>query len=186
MQAEAIPAAVWRRVSTTEQQAENQAPAMERFAAHHGYVIRRTYALDDSAWHSKTDSVYQAALGEALDDAWRGEFKVLIIWSLDRLTRGGAEDALRLLRKFRERSTQVISIQEPWLNGSPEVQDVLVAFAGWMAQQESARKSERVRAGLARRKAAGLPVGRQPGAVDLRPRKRAGYVARWDGERGRG
>ena len=46
----------------------------------------------------------------------------------------------------------MVSVKESWLNGSPEIQDVLVAFAGWMAEQESARRSERIKAGLARRK----------------------------------
>jgi len=50
----------------------------------------------------------------------------------------------------------------------------------WVARMESQRRSERVRAGLARRRAQGLPVGRQPGAKDTRPRKRSGYVARWE------
>ena len=74
-------------------------------------------------------------------------------------------------------------MRESWLNGSPEVQDVLVAFAGWMAQMESRRKSERIKAGLARRQAERKPVGRQPGAADKKPRKRSGYVARWERER---
>lgn len=60
---------------------------------------------------------------------------------------------------------------------------MLVAFAGWMAQQESARRSERIRAGLARRRAEGKPVGRQAGAADKKLRKRSGYVARWERER---
>jgi DNA invertase Pin-like site-specific DNA recombinase len=52
-----------------------------------------------------------------------------------------------------------------------------------MAAQESKRRSERVKAALARRKAEGKPVGRQPGAADKTPRKRSGYVARWERER---
>ena len=56
-----------------------------------------------------------------------------------------------------------------------------MAFAGWMAKQESDRKSERIKAGVARRKAEGLPVGRQAGAADKKARKRAGYVASWEG-----
>jgi DNA invertase Pin-like site-specific DNA recombinase len=95
---------------------------------------------------------------------------------LDRLTRGGVEDTLRLIRKLRERNVTLVSVQEPWLNGSAEVTDLLVAFAAWMAQQESARRSERIRAGLARRKAQGGHVGRKPGAHDSRPRRTAGYV----------
>lgn len=48
---------------------------------------------------------------------------------------------------------------------------------------ESKRKSERVKAALARRKREGLPIGRQPGAKDSKPRKRSGYVARWERQR---
>ena len=75
-----------------------------------------------------------------------------------------------------------MSVKESWLNGSPEIPDVLVAFAGWMAEQESARRSERIRAGLARRKAEGKPVGGQPGRKDSKPRKRSGYVASWEND----
>jgi DNA invertase Pin-like site-specific DNA recombinase len=62
--------------------------------------------------------------------------------------------------------------------------ELLAAIYAWMARAESARRSERVRAGLKRRRREGKPVGRQPGATDKRPRKRSGYVARWERERG--
>jgi len=55
-----------------------------------------------------------------------------------------------------------------------------VAFAGWVAKQESARRSERVRAGMARAKAEGKVIGaRKPGAKDKRPRRTDGYRARY-------
>jgi DNA invertase Pin-like site-specific DNA recombinase len=182
------PAAAWFRVSTGHQEADNQVPDVERFAAHHGYEIGQRYELADSAWKNGGGRQYQAALRQALADAHAGKFQVLIVWALDRIVRdeeGGAETALRIIRQFRERGCSVVSVQESWLNGSPEVQDVLVAFAGWMAQQESRRKSERIRAGLARRRDQGLPVGRQPGAADKKRRKRSGYVEAWepDGKR---
>jgi DNA invertase Pin-like site-specific DNA recombinase len=112
---------------------------------------------------------------------------VLIVGALDRIVRddeGGAEAGLLIIRLFRPAGVIVVSVQEPWLNGAGEVQDVLVAFAGWVAQRESARKSERIRNGLARRRAEGKPVVRQPGAADKKKRKRSGYVASW--ERGHG
>lgn len=178
---ELVPAARWLRVSTTDQDHDNQIPDVERFAAHHGYDVRMTFQVDDSAWKDDTGGPeYRAELKRALDAAHQGHFKILIVWALDRVTRLGAEDALRIMRKFRERGVMVVSVQEGWLNGSPEVQDVLVAFAGWMAQQDSRRKSERVKAALVKRRDAGLPVGRQPGAVDKSPRKRSGYVKAWE------
>jgi len=171
-------AAVWLRVSTGHQDQDNQVPDVERLTEHHGYRITKRYSLSDSAWNGGKDcGEYRATLQRALDDAWRGEFSVLIVWAIDRLSRGGSEDVLRLNRQFRERGCTIVSVKESWLNGAPEVQDVLVAFAGWMAQQESARRSERIKAGLERRKAAGLPVGRARGAKDVKPRKRSGYVA---------
>ena len=97
-----------------------------------------------------------------------------MVWALDRITREGAEGALRIIRQFKQRGCTVVSVTESWLNAAPEVQDVVVAFAGWMAQQESRRRSERIRAGLARRRAEDKPVSRQPGAADRKPRKRSG------------
>jgi DNA invertase Pin-like site-specific DNA recombinase len=176
-------AAVWIRVSTDHQDVDNQVPDVERFAEHHGHAIVTRYALSESAWNGgKDDGEYRAAFQQALDDAWAGKFSILIIWALDRLTREGAEGALRSIRQFRERGCTIISVKESWLNGAPEVQDVLVAFAGWMAQQESSRRSERIRAGLERRRAEGKPLGRQAGAKDKKPRKRSGYVARYERE----
>jgi DNA invertase Pin-like site-specific DNA recombinase len=159
-------AAVWLRVSTDHQDSDNQVPELDTFLAHHGYAEAAHYVVSDSAWKDGTGGPeYRKILQAAMDAAWRGEFSVIVVWSLDRLTRGGAEDALRLIRQFRQRGCTVVSVRESWLNGTPEVQDVLVAFAGWMAERESARRSERIRAGLARRKAQGLPVGgRKPGS----------------------
>lgn len=175
-------AAAWYRVSTGHQDSENQRAAIEQFATHHGYDLSRAYRVSDSAWNAGGPE-YRRELNAALSDAHRGTYEVLIVWALDRLTRGGAEEVLRLIRQFRERGVTVLSVQEDWLNRSPEIADVLVAFAGWMAQQESKRRSERIRAGLARRKAEGRPVGRLPGAKDVQPRRRSGYVLQRERER---
>ena len=177
----AAAAAIWLRVSTGHQTDENQVPDTEAFAAHHRYRVTARYQVSESAWNGGKDGgEYRATLQRALDDAWAGKFSILIIWALDRITREGAEGALRVIRQFRERGCTIVSVKESWLNGSSAVQDVLVAFAGWMAEQESRRRSERIKAGLDRRRAEGKPVGRQPGAADRKPRRRAGYVATWE------
>ena len=173
-------AATWLRVSAGHQDSDNQVPDVDRFAGHHGYDIAQRYTVSDSAWKNGGGAEYKRTLQRALDDAHAGKFSVLIVWSLDRIVRNGAEGALRIMRMFWERGCTVVSVKESWLNGAPEVQDVLLAFAGWMAERESARRSERIRAGLERRKAEGKPVGRQPGVKDRKPRKRSGYVAAWE------
>jgi putative DNA-invertase from lambdoid prophage Rac len=176
--------ALWIAVSTDRQEGANQVPDMERLAAKLGYEIAERYTLSESRWNGgKDNGEYKALLKKAMDDAWQDKFSVLIIWALDRMTREGAEGALRIFRQFKERGCTVLSHQESWLNGSPEVQDILISFAGWAAKQESDRKSARVKAALARRKAEGKPVGRIKGAKDKTPksRKRSGYVSAWEG-----
>ena len=138
------------------------------------------YTVSDSAWKNGGGPEYKATLQRALDDAHAGKFGVLIVWALDRIVRNGAEEALRIFRQFSQRGCTVVSVKESWLNGSPEVQEILIAFGGWMAKRESDRRSERIRAGLARRRAEGKPVRRQPGVKDKKTRKRSGYVAAWE------
>lgn len=179
-------AGVLTRVSTDHQTASNQIPDIDRFTAHHAYDVTATYEISESAWNGgKDNGEYRKTIQQILDDAWAGKFSVLIVWALDRITREGAEGALRIIRQLRERGCILVSIKESWLNGSPEIQDVLVAFAGWQAQQESQRRSDRIRAGLARRKAEGKPVGGRPaGAKDKRKRQAAtGQAAGWTEER---
>ena len=59
------------------------------------------------------------------------------------------------------------------------MQDVLIAFAGWMAGREPARKSERIKAELGKR-GAGKPAGRQSGSTATRARMHSGCVAVWE------
>jgi DNA invertase Pin-like site-specific DNA recombinase len=178
------PAAVWYRVSTGDQETDNQVPDVARFCEHHGYAIAREFTLSDSAWRNgEGGAEYRGKIHQALDGAWRGDYKVIVVWALDRITRKGPEDALRLIRQFRERGCTLVSVKESWLNSSPEVQDLLVAFAGWMAERESARRGERIRASLARRAAEGKPLGRAPGAKDRKPRRTAGYLGNTNASR---
>jgi len=93
----------------------------------------------------------------------------------------GIEELLRLIRELRERNVSLVSHQEPWLNGSDATTELLAAVAAWVATQESIRRSERIRAGLARRRAEGKPIG---GAAskrgkDKRPRRTEGYTQAW-------
>jgi DNA invertase Pin-like site-specific DNA recombinase len=173
--------AIWARVSTGEQEPANQLAGLRAWAARRGLDVTAEYVLDGaSAWKGE----HRGRLRQALDDARAGEFEVLLVWALDRLSREGVEATLGLLRRFRDRGVAVWSLTEPWTETSdPHMAELLSSLFAWMAQMESERRSERVRAGLARRKAEGKPVGRQPGAADRRPRRRSGYVARWERER---
>jgi putative DNA-invertase from lambdoid prophage Rac len=172
-------AAIWARVSTREQENENQLAALREWASRRDFEIECEYVSEESAWNGK----HRAQLTGALQDARLGRYEVLLVWALDRLSREGVEATLATLRQFRERGVRVLSLQEPWTDGPAEMQELLTSVLAWVASQESRRRSERVKAGLERRRRQGKPVGRQPGAQDKKPRKRSGYVKRWERER---
>lgn len=169
------------RVSTDRQDAGNQVPDCERFMAARGLNCVRTFEISDSAWKNGAGGAeYQATIAAVKAAAHAGEFTALVVWALDRVVRTGPEEALRLNRELRERGCVLLSVKEDWLNTTSEIQDILLAFAGWMAERESARRSERVKAGLRARKAAGLPIGGKPGRKDAKPRRRSGYYQAWE------
>jgi putative DNA-invertase from lambdoid prophage Rac len=177
--------ALWARVSKDEQESGNQLGELRAEAVRRGLDVAAEYVLDGaSAWKGE----HRALLRQALDDARAGGYDVLLVWALDRLSREGIEATLRAMRQFADRGVPVWSLRESWTETSdPHVRELIAAIMAWVARMESERRSERVRAGLARRRAAGLPVGRQPGAKDRKPRRRSGYVAAWeDGGKRRG
>ena len=60
------------------------------------------------------------------------------------------------------------------------MRELVLALFAWLNEAESIKKSEAIRAGLARRAAEGKPIGRQPGAVDKRKRRTDAYHDRED------
>lgn len=175
--------AIWCRVSKSEQETANQEEDLRRWAERKGFEITREYIFEVSA--SKGKAEHRDMLNRALADARLGHFDVMLVWALDRITREGIEETLGLLRRFRSADVMVWSLRESWTETSdPRMAELLGAIFAWMAAEESRRRSERTKAGLERRKREGKPVGRQPGATDKQPRKRSGYVARWERDRG--
>lgn len=175
-----MKAAIWTRVSTDEQETANQLDVLRDWATRRGFDVVKVYEPKESAF---TNGKLTAALNAVLEDARQGEFEILLVWALDRLTRKGALDTLQTVENFARVGVTISSHEESWVEATGDFRDVMLAIVGWMAKMESARKSERVKAALARRRREGLPVGRQPGATDAKPRKRSGYYARWERER---
>lgn len=135
-------AAIWVRVSTDHQHESNQLPAIMQFCEHRGWEITKKYELSDV---SAFNGAHHEMLKQMLDDAYRGEFEVVVCWAADRVSRGGIEELLKLIRELRERNCSLVSVQEPWLNGSDATTELLAAVSAWVAHQESARRSARIR-----------------------------------------
>ena len=170
--------AAYIRVSTSDQTAENQLPAILDYCKAHWWPEPEIYAENESAWRSGR----QVELSKLLQDCMNGKkFDILVIWSLDRLSRQGIASILNLINTFKTYGCKVISIKEAWTDTEGPMQELLLAVFGWAAQYESKLKSERTLAGLARAKSEGKHLGRPTGSKDKQKRSRRGYLLRYAG-----
>lgn len=187
MTSEPQKCAIWARVSTNEQFTANQLTELRAWAEARGLAVAAEYVIEDSAWAAGDvgkGRAFDTARAALLAGARAGQYRVVLTWAIDRLSRKGIEDTLATMRRLSESGCTVWSRQESWTEDlkNPHMRELFLAIAAWMAKMESDRRSERIKAGLARRKAEGKPVGRQAGALDKGQRRRAGYVAAWEDE----
>ena len=164
-----MKAVIYSRVSTQDQSTDNQVPVLEKWASDRGLLVHGIYTEHESAWRSG----HQKELARLLNDCRNGrrKFDILLIWSLDRLSREGAASILNLVNSFKVYGVRVISYQEPWTEAPGEIGEILYAIAGWVARMESERRSERTKAGLVRAISQGKKLGRPIGSKDKKKRK---------------
>jgi len=157
-----VRCAGYLRVSTDQQTVDNQLPAIEKLVEDRGWHLARVYSENESA----SRSGHQRELKHLLDDLSTGRYKYdyVIVWSLDRLTREGIAKVFDLMHVFKVCGCQVVSVKEPWTETSGIMTDLLYAVTAWVAEFESNRRSERVRAGIKRKvEKEGYKPGRQIG-----------------------
>ena len=166
---------VYLRVSTAEQTTENQLPALEKWISERGHELVEIYRENESAWKSG----HQRELARLFTDLRKRKTDICLVWALDRLTREGIPRIFEIVNRFKANGIQVISYQESWTEQSGPMADLLFAITGWVAEFESRRRSERIKAGIERLRQAGRLVGRPKGAKDRRKRARSGYLLRY-------
>lgn len=169
-------AILYLRVSSRRQDSDNQLPALEKWASDNGYEVTAIYRESESAWAEG----HQRELARLIRDLPKHKVDILLVWALDRLTRQGIGPILQIVNNFRVHGVQVISLAEKWTDQEPgPMLDLFYAFAGWAANYESNRLSQRVKAGLLRAQKQGKTLGRRPGSKDKGKRKRTGYLLRY-------
>ena len=148
-----MKAAIYLRVSTDEQQHQNQLPDCERICAARGwepvlFVETESGAKQRPAWN------------HILHLARLGDIGAVVIWALDRAGRTRVQVAHDLGELFRWR-VQVASVRDPWLDVAPgPLRDLLVQLLAWVAEGERDQLVARTKAGQARARAQGKPPGR--------------------------
>jgi DNA invertase Pin-like site-specific DNA recombinase len=150
-----LRAALYARVSTTDQTTENQVIELRRYAEARGWTVAEY--IDNGISGTKER---RPALDRLIADARRRRFDVLVVWRLDRLGR----DLKHLIMTLDEMTALGIaftSLNEGIDTGTPAGRLQLHLLAA-IAEFERARIVERVRAGIARARSQGKRLGRRP------------------------
>jgi DNA invertase Pin-like site-specific DNA recombinase len=164
------------RISTTKQEVLNQFRQLDTLANQQNYIVLKKY-IDKKTGRVTDRPQFQ----QMLDDARLKKFDVILIWDLYRFSREGILNTLAYIKKLRKYKVGLKSLQEPWLDTTDDgMAELLIAIFSWVGKQEAKRISERTKAGLERVKAEGKTLGRKKGSKDKKPRKKIGYLKRWE------
>ncbi len=147
-------AAIYARVSTFEQNAENQLAELRKYIEARGWQIHREY-VDEGVSGAKDR---RPALDVMVDDARRRRFDVVVCWRLDRLGRN-LKHLITLLEDFQALGVAFVSLAEG-IDAPTPAGRLQMHILGAIAEFERARIAERVKLGLARVRAEGRHLGR--------------------------
>ena len=149
-----LRAALYARVSTTDQTTENQILELRRYVAARGWT--GIEFLDTISGTKER----RPALDQLMADAKRRRFDVLVVWRLDRLGRN-LKHLIVTLDELAALGIAFTSLNEGIDTTTPAGKLQLHLLAA-IAEFERARIVERVRAGLARARTQGRRLGRRP------------------------
>jgi DNA invertase Pin-like site-specific DNA recombinase len=146
--------ALYARVSTDEQEPENQLVELRRYAQARGW---ESVEFVDKGVSGSKDR--RPALDELVAAAKRRRFDTVVCWRLDRLGRN-LRHLILLLDELQALGVSFVSLGEG-IDATTPAGRLQLAVLGAIAQFERDRIIERVRAGLARAKAQGQRLGRR-------------------------
>src|SRR6202521_774013 len=152
--------AIYARVSTFDQEPENQLAEIRRYVAARGwtaveYVDRGISGAKDR----------RPALDQLLTDARRRRFDVLVCWRLDRLGRN-LRHLVTVVEELQALGIAFVSLNEG-IDATTPAGKLQMHILAAIAEFERSRIAERVKAGLERARAHGTRLGRPKASVPV-------------------
>lgn len=147
---------IYLRTSTEEQDTENQLLDVKSIAPDNAEVVRE----HGSAW--KDELIHRPQFSALVSAVKKGSLSSINVWDLDRLYRNRLKCA-DFMRLCQARGVVVRAYRQPWLHEFENLpgtygdmlREVMIQFFSWMAEEESRKKSERVKAAYQRKKRLG-------------------------------
>ena len=168
-----MKAGLYLRVSTAEQTTLNQELELKKYCEREGIEIFKIYK-DEGISGAKTS---RPQLDLMLQDMRNKCFEVVVVWKYDRLGRSTLH-LLQVLEEMKNRNIRLIATSQH-IDSSTPMGKYFITNLLALAEMEREMIVERIKLGLARRKAQGKKIGRPVGARDKGYRKKGGYYARY-------
>lgn len=148
--------ALYARISTADknQDLETQLQPLREWATRLGYETIEF--LEEGVSGAKES---RPELDKMMKLIRRHEVDAVLVWKLDRLGRS-LQHLLQMLNEFRQSDVRFLSYTETWDTATPQGR-LMFQLVGAFAEYERSMIAERVRAGMARAKAQGRPIGRK-------------------------
>jgi DNA invertase Pin-like site-specific DNA recombinase len=150
----------YARVSTDDkgQDPANQLQQLRQWCERMGYPVVREYVEQETG---SKGVAYRKKLAEMFEGAARGEFDLLLVWSLDRFSREGMADTVAHMQPLASHGVAFRSFTKEHLSTENEfVRNILLAVLASLAKLEREKISQRTKAGLERARAKGKILGR--------------------------
>ncbi len=145
--------AIYARVSTMDQEPENQLQELRRYVQARGWTSQEYVDRGVSGAKDR-----RPALDALVQDARRRRFDVLVCWRLDRLGRS-LKHLITLLDELQVLGVAFVSLTEG-IDATTPAGKLQMHILGAIAEFERERIRERVLAGMARARAQGKHLGR--------------------------
>jgi DNA invertase Pin-like site-specific DNA recombinase len=162
-----MKAAIYARVSTRDQESENQLAQLRAWCAACGHEVVGEY-IDHVSGSKGAEK--RPEFARMFEDASRRKFAVLVFWDVSRLSREGMAATVNHLQRLGSYGCAFHSFQEPILSSDNEmVRDIVLAVMAALAKAERIKISERTKAGLERVRKSGTRSGKPIGRPALDP-----------------
>lgn len=150
-----MKAAVYVRVSTKNQEAENQLLQLRKYCSSSDWDIFEIY---EDVISGKEDS--RPSYDKMFRDAHKKLFDVVLFWDITRFSRSGTLFTLQKLNELEKLGICWHSYQDQYFSSLGPWKDIVISIMATIGKIERDKISDRTKAGLERAKANGKKLGR--------------------------
>lgn len=129
-----LTCAIYSRVSTRDQEPENQLRQLRRFAKSQGWKVTAEF-IDVETGATAKRPKFQALM----EAAGRREFDVVLFWSLDRFSREGVGRTFRYLEQLQCAGVTWHNFRDPQTSGTGPYAELFIAISAVWARLNASR-----------------------------------------------